>query len=58
MNRHTNWMDKPVTWGAYFKLAGICTIIGSTIAGIGYILLIDPIWWKTVKSFVRRLFDK
>ena len=23
MNRRFNWMDKPVTWGGYFKLCGI-----------------------------------
>ena len=52
MNRHFNWMDKSITWGGYFKLCGICTVVGTAIAAI------EPAWWIATKNFVRRLFDR
>ena len=58
MNRHFNWMDKPVTWGGFLKLSGIATAIGTAISGVWCILLIEPAWWKATKNFVKRLFDK
>ncbi len=58
MNRHFNWMDKPVTWGGYFKLCGICTVIGTIIAAVEVVVFMEPAWWKATKNFVRRLFDK
>ena len=58
MNRHFNWMDKPVTWGGYFKLCGICTVIGTIIAAIEVVVFMEPAWWKATKNVVRRLFDK
>lgn len=58
MNRHFNWMDKPITWGAFLKLSGVATVIGTAISGVWCILLMEPAWWKAVKNFVRRLLDK
>ena len=58
MNRHFNWMDKPVTWGGCFKLCGICTVVGTAIAAIELIVFMEPAWWKATKNFVRRLFDR
>lgn len=58
MNRHTNWMDKPITWRGYLTLTGICTTIGMVISGIGWMLLIEPDWWLATKDFVRRLFRR
>lgn len=58
MNRHFNWMDKPVTWGGYLKLCGICTVIGTAISGVYCILLMEPAWWIATKDFVRRLFKR
>lgn len=51
-------MDKPVTWGGYFKLCGICTVVGMAIAAIELIVFMEPAWWKATKNFVRRLFDR
>ena len=58
MNRRFNWMDKPVTCGTYFKLCGICTVVGTAIAAIELIVFMEPAWWKATKNFVRRLFDR
>ena len=58
MNRHFNWMDKPVTWGGYFKLCGICTVVGTAIAAIELIVFMEPAWRKATKNFVSRLFDR
>lgn len=58
MNRRFNWMDKPVTWGGYFKLCGICAVVGTAIAAIELIVFMEPAWWKATKNFVRRLFDR
>ena len=58
MNRRFNWMDKPVTWGGYFKLCSICTVVGTAIAAIELIVFMEPAWWKATKNFVRRLFDR
>lgn len=27
------FMNKPITWGAYFKLAGVCTLISMAFTG-------------------------
>lgn len=32
-----NFMAKPVTWGGYFKLSGICALISAIIIGAGYV---------------------
>lgn len=58
MNRHFNWLDKPVTWGAFLKLSGICTAIGAAISGVCCALLMEPAWWIALKDFVKRLFKK
>lgn len=33
MNRHFSWASKPITWGTFFKFAGIFTAIGTAISG-------------------------
>ena len=58
MNRHFNWMDKPITWGAFLALSGICTVVGTAIAAIELVVFMEPAWWKATKNFVRRLFDR
>lgn len=58
MNRHFNWMDKPVTWGGFFKLSAIATVVGTAIAAVEVIVLMEPAWWKVAKNFVKRLFDR
>lgn len=58
MKRHSDWMDKPVTWGAYFKFAGICTVIGAVIGAIECVLWMEPAWWQATKNFAKRLFKR
>ncbi len=58
MNRHLNWMNKPITWGAFLKLGGIVTMVGTAIIGVCCIVLMEPAWWKATKNFVRRLLDR
>ena len=58
MNRHFNWMDKPITWGAFLALSGICTVVGTVIAAVELIMLMEPAWWIATKDFVRRLFKR
>lgn len=29
-----NWMNKPITWGGYMKLTGVCLLIGIAIDAI------------------------
>lgn len=55
MNRRFNWMDEPITWGGYFKLSGICAVVGMIIAAIELIVFMEPAWWIATKDFVRRL---
>lgn len=58
MNRHFNWMDKPITWRGYLKLCVICGVIGSITVAIEYAVFMEPAWWIATKDFVRRLFKK
>lgn len=51
-------MDKPITWGGYFKLCGICTVVAMVIAAIELVVFMVPAWWIATKDFVRRLFKK
>lgn len=41
MNKIKNFMNKPITWGGYFKMYGVCVALsmltyGGTIAYINY----------------------
>lgn len=56
MKSHLNWMDTPVTWGVYFKLAGICAVIGTVISAMSCVIMLDPAWWQATKDFTKRLF--
>lgn len=58
MNRHFSWASKPITWGTFFKFAGIFTAIGTAISGFWCLWLIEPAWWVATKDFVRRLVKK
>lgn len=46
------WTEKPITWGGYFKLAGVCYIIGMVIAAFD----IHPI--ESIKDAIHRRFGK
>lgn len=58
MNRYSNWMDRPVTWRGYLKLAGVATVIGTVISAVWYTMLMEPTWWKVTKDFVKRVFNR
>ena len=56
-----NWLDNPITWRNYFKMAGICTVIGMVISGIGMCYA----YWDTIsceldgiKDSIMRKFGK
>lgn len=55
------WLDNPITWRKYLKIAGICTIIGMMISGIGICWTYwDDITWKIdeIKASIERKFGK
>ena len=33
MSKIKNFMNKPITWGGYFKLSGIGALVGAIISG-------------------------
>ena len=55
------WLDNPITWRKYLKIAGVCTIIGMVISGIGMCWAYwDDITWKIdeIKASIERKFGK
>lgn len=57
MNKQ-NWSEKPVTWGGYLKLCGICYII-SMLFGLGwYIAFFEPTWYQSIKGKAKKLVSK
>lgn len=49
-----NGMNKPITWGGYFKFAGICTAISLVITAIE----ITVIFWDEVSRFLHNTKEK
>ena len=39
MSKIKNFMNKPITWGGYFKLSGISALVGAIISGASIALL-------------------
>ena len=39
MSKIKNFMNKPITWGGYFKLSGIWALVGAIISGASITLL-------------------
>lgn len=58
MNERKRWTKKPVTWGGYTLLCVICFVIGSIITAVSYCVTFEPTWWKKLKTFIRRPFQK
>ena len=55
------WLDEPITWRMYFKIAGVSMIIGMIISGIGRCVgYWDDITWKIdeIKASIERKFGK
>lgn len=34
MNKIKKFMNDPITWGAYLKLAGACTVLGTVLTAV------------------------
>ncbi len=58
MKRFTEWMNKPITWGGYFKLTGICAVAGAIFSVISCVMVCEPDWWVAAKDFVKGRFYK
>lgn len=52
------WTEKPITWGGYFKLAGVCYIIGMVIAAYYWIAAFDIHPIESIKDAIHRRFGK
>ena len=44
--------------GGYFKLCGICAVVGTAVAAVELIVFMEPVWWEAAGGFVGRLFDR
>lgn len=52
------WTEKPITWGGYFKLAGVCYFIGMMIAAYYWITAFDIHPIESIKDAIHRRFWK
>lgn len=52
------WTEKPITWGGYFKLAGVCNVIGMMIAAYYWIAAFDIHPIESIKDAIHRRFWK
>lgn len=50
----SNFMNKPITWGGYFKLTGICTAISVVIVAVECVV----IFWDEVCEFMNNVKSK
>lgn len=48
------FFNKPITWGGYFKLAGIFSLIGLLITAVSYLVL----FWDYLEEWFVRTFCK
>ena len=58
MKKLTKWLNKPVTWGGYAKMVGICYVIGILFAGITWIVYYQPKWYRKFKNLKSKLFRR
>lgn len=56
MNKQ-KWTEKPMTWGGFFKLCGILTVIGMIVSAISCIALLEPTWWIGFRKATGKLFN-
>ena len=52
------WTEKPITWGGYFKLAGVCYVIGMMIAAYYWITASDIHPIERIKETIHQRFSK
>lgn len=52
------WTEKSITWGGYFKLAGVCYVIGMMIAAYYWITAFDIHPIESIKDAIHRRFWK
>lgn len=51
MKKIKKFMNDPITWGAYLKLAGACTVLGTVLAAVSLIYVYkDEIREKFIDS--------
>ena len=48
------FMDKPITWGGYLKLAGIGMVISLIISAISWFWVIHPRWYSDFIDNIKR----
>lgn len=53
-----NWSERPVTWGGYLKLCGICYVISMLFGLVWYAAFFEPAWYASAKARVRKLIDR
>lgn len=53
-----NWSERPVTWGGYLKLCGICYAISMLFGLVWYAAFFEPAWYTSAKARVRKLIDR
>jgi len=54
MKKFTEWTKKPITWGGYFKFAGVMTLISVLITGATYVFY----FWDEVSTFFTNKFEQ
>lgn len=52
------WSQKPMTWGGYAKLCGVCYIISLLFSLVYYIAFWRPTWFCRFMEFIKKPFCK
>lgn len=52
------WTEKPITWGGYLKLAGVCSIISLMMTACYWIAVFDIHPIESIKGAIHRRFSK
>ena len=55
MNKQ-KWTERLVTWGGYFKLCGVLTVISTIFGALYCIALYEPAWWTRFKTMIQKPF--
>lgn len=52
------WTDKPITWGGYLKLCGVCYVISMMMVAYYWITAFDIHPIEGIKDTIHRCFNK
>ena len=55
MNKFLEWTKKPITWGAYLKLSGVCGVLGALLYTISYVLIFRRDIVKKVRNIWKEI---